>query len=103
MRLTTQLLFLTLALALAQTANAATCAKREKVIAQLEGKYAEQLTAGGLHATDTKTTFVEVWTSSETGTFTVLLTNPRGLTCIVASGTDWFVQEVTEQVKGVPS
>lgn len=101
--MTTCFLALTFALILVQTASAATCAKRDKVVAQLEGKYAEQLTAGGLHATDTKTTLVEVWTSPETGTFTVLLTNPAGLSCVVASGTDWFNQKPADRVKGVPS
>ena len=74
-------------------AQAASCAERDKVVTRLQQEYAEELTAGGLNATATKTTVVEVWSSPETGTFTVMLTNAQGMSCIVATGTDWFARE----------
>ena len=52
------------------------------------------MTAGGLHSSTTKTTVVEVWASPETGTFTVMMTNAHGLSCILATGTDWYAQNV---------
>ncbi len=73
-------------------AHASTCALRDQVVSRLQEQYSEQLTAGGLNSSANKTTLVEVWASPETGTFTVMLTNAQGLSCIVATGTDWYAQ-----------
>ena len=75
--------------ATAPPAFAANCAMRDDVVKRLTAQYSETLTAGGL--TGSSTTLVEVWTSPETGTFTVILTSPQGLSCVVAAGTDWHV------------
>ena len=75
-------------------AHAAGCAKRDKMVERLQTRYSETLTGGGLQATRSAQTIVEVWSSKETGTFTVILTTPEGLACVVATGTDWF--EATE-------
>jgi len=80
------------AAALAPPAYAASCAARETVIERLQEQFSEQLAAGGLQSTRPVKTMVEVWASPETGTFTILLTNPNGLTCVVAAGTDFFNQ-----------
>lgn len=71
-------------------AAADNCGKREKVVEQLQAKFSEQLTAGGLQATAPVETMLEVWSSPETGTFTILLTEPNGTSCIIAAGTDFF-------------
>ena len=89
--------------ATAPPAFAANCAMRDMVIDRLESKYSEQFTAGGLQTSRTTTSFVEVWSSPETGTFTVMLTNPKGISCIVATGTDWFQQEPEAQPAGSAS
>lgn len=34
-------------------------------------------------------TVLEVWTSPETGSFTVLVSHANGLSCIVSSGHNW--------------
>lgn len=78
------------AAALAPPAYAANCAPRDSVVERLQSKFSEQLTAGGLQATQPVQTMVEVWSSPDTGTFTVLLTNPNGISCIVGAGTDFF-------------
>jgi len=90
-------------LAGATPAYAASCAKREIVIDRLQAKFSEQLTAGGLQSTRSATAVVEVWASPETGTFTVMLTNAHGVSCIVASGTDWHADKPTPQPKGTAS
>lgn len=73
------------------------CAERERVVERLESKYTEVLTAGGLQgATTNQTTVVEVWASEKTGTFTVIMTNPQGVSCIIAAGTDWHQQAQAE-------
>ena len=66
------------------------CGQRAVVVARLQDGYSERLTAGGLQATQPVQTMIEVWASPETGTFTVLLTDPSGMSCIVAAGTDFF-------------
>lgn len=77
--------------ATAPPAFAASCAMRDIVVARLQSNYSESLTAGGLQGNQTMTTMLEVWASQENGTFTVIITNPQGVSCIVAAGTDWFV------------
>ena len=90
-------------LAVTSTAAHANCALRDVVVEKLQNKYAEQLTAGGLHSSQSKTAMVEVWASPETGTFTVMLTRPNGISCIMASGTDWFDHAITAAPKGTAS
>ena len=81
--------------ATAPPALAMNCAARDMVVERLESMYSEALTAGGLQSSRTATAMVEVWTSPESGTFTVIVTNPQGVSCVVAAGTDWF-QSVPE-------
>lgn len=76
--------------ALAPPAFAAGCAQRDVVVKRLTDIYSETLVAGGLqHSRDTRS-MMEIWTSAETGSFTVLVTSPLGISCIVATGTDYF-------------
>lgn len=91
------------ALGSAHPVEAAACALRDTVVDQLQSKYSEELTAGGLQTAQPVKNLVEVWSSSETGTFTVIVTNPAGVSCIVATGTDWFQQTTPETPAGQPS
>ena len=75
-------------------AYAAQCGPRDAVVDKLSSKYSEKLTAGGLQKTKKAAAVVEVWASPETGTFTVLMTNANGTTCIVAAGTDFFESDI---------
>ncbi len=69
------------------------CASRNEVVNRLSADFSEQLTVGGLQQSEPVETVIEVWSSPETGTFTILLTNPDGTTCIVAAGTDFFTRD----------
>ena len=89
--------------AAAYPAHASNCALRDTVVDRLESKYSEQFTAGGLQTSRAAQTIVEVWSSPETGTFTGMLTNPQGISCIVATGTDWFQQDPKAQPAGIHS
>lgn len=71
-------------------AQAQNCAEREKVIAKLRDSYSEELAFGGLQKTRGAQSVMEVWTSEETGSYTVLVTHANGISCIVAVGTDFF-------------
>jgi hypothetical protein len=53
------------------------------VIDRLASAYGETRQSIGLGANNQ---VVEVFASAETGTWTITVTNPNGLTCLVASG-----------------
>ncbi|MBY6048293.1 hypothetical protein KUV47_01170 [Vannielia litorea] len=59
------------------------CANREKVVARLADGYGESRQAIGLGANNQ---VVETFANLESGTWTVTVTMPNGITCLVASG-----------------
>ena len=59
------------------------CAPREAVVDRLASKYREARQSMGLGANNQ---VIEVFASSETGTWTITVTMPNGVTCLVASG-----------------
>lgn len=59
------------------------CAARERVVERLASTYGESRQSIGLAPNNS---VVEVFASLETGTWTITVTNPSGLTCLVASG-----------------
>lgn len=65
--------------------HAAECGKHENVIAFLGKKYKEQLQAMGLVSNKG---FMQLFVA-ETGTWTVILTTPQGISCIVAAGDNY--------------
>ena len=89
--------------ALAPPAHAANCALRDTVVERLQSRFSEQLTVGGLQNSQNAQSVVEIWASAETGTFTVLLTNANGISCIVAAGTDYFEAIPVKAPEGTPS
>jgi hypothetical protein len=70
--------------------SAQTCALRADVIDRLQRKFGESLRVGGLQMVQGAQHVMEIWASGETGTYTVILTNANGISCIVAAGTDFF-------------
>lgn len=88
-----------LALVLLLDANTAraepACASHEAVSKQLEQRYAEAPIAMGL-ANSGK--LIQVFASADGGSWTVVVTEPDGTSCIAASGRYW--QTVTEKALG---
>ncbi len=82
---------------------AQTCAQRDVVISRLQDSYSEQLIFGGLQKMRGAQSVMEVWSSKETGTYTVLLTQANGISCIVAAGTDFFEAIPKVEADGTPS
>ena len=82
---------------------AGNCAQRDTVVERLQSHYSETLAGGGLHESSTNQMMVEVWASQETGTFTVILTSPEGVACVVATGTDWYQTELAQVATGTRS
>ena len=82
----------------AETTQAqSTCAHRDAVVKQLSKKFSESRIGAGLQGD--KAVF-ELWTSEETGAWTLTRTTINGLTCVMAAGQSWT--EITE-VKGAAS
>jgi hypothetical protein len=78
---------------------AGNCAMRQNVIDRLASAYGETRQSIGLGANNQ---VVEVFASPETGTWTITVTNPSGLTCLVASG-QAFEDVARETVAGDPA
>jgi len=62
------------------------CADRDFVVARLAEYYGEKLDALGLR---TDRELIEIWSSDQAGTWTILMTRSDGTSCVVASGTGW--------------
>jgi len=62
------------------------CAPRDVVLERLASKYGEARQSVGLGANNS---MVEVFSSEETGTWTITVTMTNGTTCLVASGRDF--------------
>lgn len=78
----------------------ATCGDRSKIVANLAEKYGETHIGGGLQS---GTQMIEIWSSAETGSFTILLTRPTGKSCIVSSGQHWDSFVTAAMPQGVQS
>lgn len=61
------------------------CTQHGELVAQLDEKYGEKVTASGF---DGAGNFVQVF-SSKKGTWTIAISVPGGLTCVIAAGDDW--------------
>lgn len=76
-----------LALGACTTATAQSdCAPRDTAVEYLSEQWGEAIVGAGL---ESPTSILEVWVAEETGTWTIVRTTPDGMSCIVASGTDW--------------
>lgn len=63
------------------------CKERSEVLAQLSTGYKEAPTAMGLASNGA---LIEVLTSSEDGrTWTIIITRPDGVSCVMATGESW--------------
>lgn len=88
--LTTALLTATLAIAAAAPAGAqmrGACLPHETAVTKLEKGYGEQRV--GLGVGPSGGAIYELYVA-DTGTWTILVTRPNGLSCIAASGDSWM-------------
>ena len=79
-----------------QAPAGAVCGERGKFLAHLGKNHQESPTAMGVTASGR---VIEVLTSRD-GTWTIIMTHPNGVTCMVAAGQAW---EVVEQVAMGPT
>jgi hypothetical protein len=71
----------------AQT-GARTCVPYVELRKALQGKYGENPVAFGVHANGS---LMQVFASAAGNTWTVVMTSPGGISCIVADGNNWYV------------
>lgn len=62
------------------------CGDRTDILTSLEGKYEEAPVAMGLSNTGG---VIEVLSSPEGNTWTIIMTDPNGLSCLIAAGEYW--------------
>ena len=67
-------------------AQQASCAKRDMIVERLASKYGESRQSAGLNQNNG---MVEVFASNETGTWTILVTMPNGISCLMAADKAW--------------
>lgn len=72
--------------ALADGSGSAPCGKRDDLLSHLSQKYSEKPVAMGLA---TNGSVVEVLSSKDSGSFTIVYTMPNGMTCLMAAGSNW--------------
>lgn len=74
------------------------CGDRSDILTRLEGKYSEAPVAMGLSNTGG---VIEVLSSPEGNTWTIIMTDPNGLSCLIAAGEYWEAAKKLAAGKGV--
>jgi len=82
--------------ALAQNA----CAPRDQVVTKLEGTFGESRMGAGLRGS---ASIFEIWASADSGTWTILVTDTQGISCIMASGESWHDMPAIAADLGAPA
>jgi len=77
----------------------AVCGLRAAMLKQLQGNYRETPVSMGLASNGS---VLEI-TRSDSGTWTILLTNPSGITCLMAAGENWETVRPEKKKRGEPS
>jgi hypothetical protein len=76
------------------------CGARDTVVERLASKYGESRQSIGMAP---RGRVVEVFASQETGTWTITVTMPNGMTCLVASGQSYENLEEPAKPAGIRS
>ncbi|MEO1611047.1 MAG: hypothetical protein AAFU55_01620 [Pseudomonadota bacterium] len=73
----------TIAAANAASAQGGLCAKRDQIVAQLKSVHGESRQAVGLQQ---NARVMETYANPETGSWTIIVSMPTGMACLVAAG-----------------
>lgn len=68
---------------------ASTCGPRDQLTETLSDDYGEHYAFGGIPKR--QNTLMEIWVNPISRSYTVLITQPNDISCIVAAGTDFFI------------
>ena len=88
-------LILALLLAPTQAFAQSACLPHGKMVDLLDGRYSEQPVAAGL---ENSGRLIELFATPDRGTWTLVMTTPNGVTCVIAAGLEW--QDVEPKGKG---
>ncbi len=80
-------------------AQMAPCAPHQALALALEASFGEQRVSVGALDSDR---VLELWTTENGATWTLLAVNVEGMACIVATGTGWATAEPEEATPAVP-
>ena len=69
------------------------CGQRDDIVKQLQVKYGETRRSVGLQQ---GRGVVEIYASEKTGSWTILVTDPRGMSCLMAAGEAFEIEQVAE-------
>ncbi|MEM6662870.1 MAG: hypothetical protein AAF666_11920 [Pseudomonadota bacterium] len=69
------------------------CGKRDDIISQLQRKYGETRRSLGVQQ---GRGVVEIYASAETGSWTILVTDARGMSCLMAAGEAFEIESLAE-------
>lgn len=84
----------------ATTPGEVACAERDEVVERLKEGFGEaQMGVGLVNSAQV----LEVWSSDESGTWTILMTSIDGKTCMLAAGESWKTVPSGTIVKGKPA
>ena len=83
----------------AEAQSPRTCGARALIVERLAEDYGERRRSMGLGANNS---VMEVYASDETGTWTITLTMPNGMMCLVASGRAFEALRDAEVAEGTP-
>lgn len=73
------------------------CAPTRAIVAELNGKYLETKRGGG---TVLNRALVDLFVSDTKNTWTIVVTDTQGMTCVLAAGQDW--EQLPPQPEGSP-
>jgi hypothetical protein len=76
------------------------CGDRTSILTRLGERYGETRRGAGLMA---DVGVLEIYSNPDTGSWTILLTNPNGLTCLIAAGEGWVQDAPATKTPGEPS
>jgi hypothetical protein len=78
----------------------AVCGQRDKLVQRLEAEFGETRQGFGLQR---GSSILEIFASAESGSWTILVTQPTGMACMVAAGQNWAATpEDAKKVSGEP-
>ena len=80
------------------SAAEAACASRSKLVDTLSSKYSEAPVAMGLSNSGG---VVEILTSPDGNTWTIIVTTPDGMSCMIAAGESWESKPAVKVGQGI--
>jgi len=76
------------------------CGPRDQLIEKLEDSYGENRMGAGLRG---NASIFEIWASADSGSWTILVTDTDGISCVMATGEYWQEMPAIAAGLGAPA